>query len=268
MGAAMPEYFHIDIAIPGRTASENNLSLEQVLNRIAKPYRLGKSVLVDGYEFPAAQVNRFKIRRTSDKVEPEKLMASMDVSSFANAFASFAKIGTSLQSGEDVTDDLLLQADQKIKESGEEPVPASPVFARIDSKKLFVVTSFAPEFDQNFDAIHRASSAFGIAAVRVDKEISSDAIIDRIQHHLLDAAFVVADLTQARPNVYYEIGYFDALLRARQVRSADHLLLVAKNIEVDAHFDLRHRGIEQYDNPYSLMTKVEEWLEHRGLTRK
>lgn len=75
---------------------------------------------------------------------------------------------------------------------------------------------------------------------------------------------MIADLSQARPNVYYELGYFDAICQARGVDAAEHLLLVAQNLQTDAHFDIRHRGIETYDNPYSLMKLVEVWLSSHG----
>jgi len=67
-------------------------------------------------------------------------------------------------------------------------------------------------------------------------------------------------LTQARPNVYYEIGYLDAICEARGTDPSEILLLVAQSIEQDAHFDIKHRGIEKYDNPYSLMKLVDRWI--------
>ena len=262
------QFYHIDVASPDRSASENNADLAHVLNVIAVPYRLNRPFHVDGYEFRPNLVTRFKIRRTDARIEMNDVMSQLDLSSIGSAFSSLIVAGTRLQEGLDVTDDILIYADQLISESGKSPEPCSPVFDRTNPHHVFLVTSFSKELDQNFEAIDRACKSFGLKAIRVDKEMSSDSIIDRIQRHLLDATYVIADLTQARPNCYYEIGFFDALLIARKASSENHLLLVAQNIAEDAHFDLKHRGIEQYDNPFTLLSVVEAWFTARGLARR
>lgn len=145
--------------------------------------------------------------------------------------------------------------------------PTSPVFEPTEADRVFVISSFAPELNQNVDAIKEACKDYGLEAIRVDQQISSESIIRRIHDNLLKASYVIADLTHARPNCYYEIGFFDALLLARQVSSESHLLLVAQDISTDAHFDLRHRGIQQYDNAFTLMRTVQQWFHERGLKK-
>ena len=260
-------FYHVNVASPERASVENNLSLQEILARIAVPLKLRKPFLVDGYQFDPIYITRIKVRRTQRPIKMEELMSGLDLSSVGSALSSVLKIGTVMQEGEDVTNDILLQAEQSIAQQGLAPEPPSPVFARTDPKKVFIVSSFSSRLSQNFDAIFRACANYNLTAVRVDKEMSSDSIIDRIQRHLLESTYVIADLTDARPNVYYEIGYFDAILFARRVKSETHLLLIAQDIQSDAHFDLRHRGIEKYDNPYTLMTVVEKWLDKRGLPR-
>jgi len=265
---AESQYYHVDLESPDRTASENNIELERVVNDIAVPFRLNRPFHIDGYEFRANLVTRLKIRRTNTPIEINEVMSQLDLSSISNAFSSLMSAGTRLQEGVDVTEDILVYADQVILKSGETAEPHSPIFDRTNPKNVFVVTSFSKELEQNFDAIDRACKAFGLHAIRVDKEMSSESIIERIQRHLLDATYVIADLTQARPNCYYEIGFFDALLIARKASSKNHLLLVAQNIAEDAHFDLKHRGIEQYNNPFTLLGIVEAWFDSRGLTKR
>lgn len=261
-------YYHIDVATADRTASENNVDIEHVLKDVAMPHRLKRPFHVDGYEFHPHLVTRFKVRRTESPIELSKALSDLDLSSFGNAFSSLIAAGSRLQDGVDVTDDIFVSADQLISESGETAEPSSPIFDRTDPQRVFVVTSFSEELKQNFDAINRTCTEFGLNAIRVDNEISSESIVDRIQQHLLEATYVIADLTHARPNCYYEIGFFDALLIARNASSRNHLLLVAQNIIEDAHFDLKHRGIEEYDNPYTLMEVVEGWLTARGLSKR
>lgn len=57
------------------------------------------------------------------------------------------------------------------------------------------------------DAIKEAAHRCGITAERVDEPASSERITDRILQSIRRAEFVIVDLTQSRPNVYYEAGY-------------------------------------------------------------
>jgi len=262
------EYFHVDIkTTDGKTQSSYDLSFENVVRNVAVPYRLNMSFMVDGFDVNPAYVSRFKIRRSDEPVNQMSALANMDTSSFSGAISSILGVGARLQMGEDLTADILLIADDIIQKQGLEPLPRSRVFRPVDEKMVFIVTSFSSQLNKNYDAIRRASESFSLTATRVDKKISSESIPDRIIGHLLECNYVIADLTEARPNVYYEIGYFDGILEARGASSEDHLLLVAQDIASDAHFDLKHRGIQTYKDPFGLMEIVENWFTQHGLKK-
>jgi hypothetical protein len=258
-----PAFFHLDVTGPDKSKAATNLSVDELLTKYAIPHRLNASYRVDGYEFNAPYVTRFKVRRTREPLERDKLMNELDLSSFGAAFKSFARVGTLMEQGEDVTDEVLFAADQMIQEQGLSPAASPQLLAAPTTGKVFVVSSFSENLNKSFEAIKRACDSLSFSAVRADKEISSGAIVERVQQHLLDATYVIADLSEARPNVYYEVGFFDAILHARQASTDQHLLLVAKNIQVDAHFDLRHRGIQEYGDAFDLMSIVERWLKER-----
>jgi hypothetical protein len=67
------------------------------------------------------------------------------------------------------------------------------------------------QLDDVHDAIKDAASSVGLLAERVDEPASNDRITDRILDSLKSAEFVIADLTHAKPNVYYEAGFAHAL---------------------------------------------------------
>ncbi|MFT3776579.1 MAG: hypothetical protein QM820_65400 [Minicystis sp.] len=194
---------------------------------------------------------------------PAQALKSVDLSSFTAAIVTLAAAGQQMNGAEDVTDDVLIQADQIITSEGLKAEPVSTLDTAVHHNKAFVVMSFAPEVRESFEAMKEACEKLGIKAVRVDQEISSGPIMDRIVGHLKEAKYVIADLTGARPNVYYEIGYFDALCEARGVDPSAHMLFVTKDIASDVHFDLRHRGVEQYASTFALMRIVEKWLQQR-----
>lgn len=76
---------------------------------------------------------------------------------------------------------------------------------------IMPMTSGRHEFDDVHDAIKEAATRCGIQAERVDEPQSTDRITDRILESLRQAEYVIADLTEAKPNVYFEAGYAHAL---------------------------------------------------------
>jgi hypothetical protein len=48
---------------------------------------------------------------------------------------------------------------------------------------------------------------FGFDAERIDETISLERIIPRIETGIRKSAFVIADVSDASPNVFYEVGY-------------------------------------------------------------
>jgi hypothetical protein len=69
------------------------------------------------------------------------------------------------------------------------------------------MTGARGDLDDVLDAIKEAAHRCGVQAERIDEPASTDRITDRIIESIQRAQFVIADLTDARPNVYYEAGY-------------------------------------------------------------
>jgi hypothetical protein len=67
------------------------------------------------------------------------------------------------------------------------------------------------DFDDVHDAIKEAAQRCGIQAERVDEPHSTERITDRILESIRRAEYVICDLTEAKPNVYFEAGYAHAL---------------------------------------------------------
>jgi hypothetical protein len=78
---------------------------------------------------------------------------------------------------------------------------------------VFVVMSFHPEFDELFIAYSEVCKELGFKAVRTDKDLSLEKIVPRILKGIRHAAFVIADVTESSPNVFYEIGFAEGLGR-------------------------------------------------------
>lgn len=79
---------------------------------------------------------------------------------------------------------------------------------------VFIAMPINPDdaqLEDVLDAIKDAASRCSLLAERVDEVHSSERITDRILESIRKAEFVVADLTGARPNVFYEAGYAQGL---------------------------------------------------------
>jgi len=90
------------------------------------------------------------------------------------------------------------------------PAVAETTGAAVQKGYVFIAMPMAGSeaaYDDVHDAIKDAARSCGLHAERVDEVQSNDRITDRLLESIRKAEFVVADLTDARPNVFYEAGY-------------------------------------------------------------
>jgi len=78
---------------------------------------------------------------------------------------------------------------------------------------VFIIMSFKKEFDGLYNVYKEVCKSFGFNAVRTDKVYSLDKILPRILQGIRHSAFVIADVTETSPNVFYEIGFAEGLGR-------------------------------------------------------
>lgn len=64
-----------------------------------------------------------------------------------------------------------------------------------------------PEYEDVLGSIKRSALECGLRAERVDELQSNERITDNLLNCILKAEYVVADLTNLRPNVFYEAGF-------------------------------------------------------------
>src|SRR5438105_9690132 len=91
-------------------------------------------------------------------------------------------------------------------------------------------------FDSGFDDIYKfgikgAAEDADAYAERIDEQIFSEGILDRVFNQINKADVIVADMTGRNPNVFYEVGYAHALGK---------IVLLLTQQGDDIPFDLKH----------------------------
>ncbi|WP_167317499.1 nucleoside 2-deoxyribosyltransferase [Prosthecochloris aestuarii] len=133
------------------------------------------------------------------------------------------------------------------------------------SRDVFVIMSFEEEdhLKDYMAAVKAVCKGAGFEAVRTDTRPAPNAhqIIDSIHEHIQACGFVIADLTNERPNVYYEIGYAMGLNKK--------LILTSKK-DGKVHFDLQGYNRIEWSGSENLKEQlkpiVEEFARSFGLS--
>jgi hypothetical protein len=83
----------------------------------------------------------------------------------------------------------------------------------ITPHRVFSVMPFTPEFRDVFGSYREVCEEFSFEALRTDAVETDDRIMQRIIDGIRTAAFVIADVSELRPNVFYELGFAQGLGR-------------------------------------------------------
>src|SRR5689334_16538674 len=112
---------------------------------------------------------------------------------------------------------------------------------------IFVLMPFDSAFDDIYKfGIKGASDDVGAYAERVDEQIFSEGILDRIFNQISKADVIVADMTGRNPNVFYEVGYAHALGK---------VVILLTQTAKDIPFDLKHRQHTVYGGKIAALRK-------------
>lgn len=76
--------------------------------------------------------------------------------------------------------------------------------------EIFVIQPFGKESEAVYDLISSAAAKAGVTAVRADSLTHTGSIVQGILSAIQEAPLLVADVTQANPNVMYEVGFAQA----------------------------------------------------------
>lgn len=124
---------------------------------------------------------------------------------------------------------------------------------------VFVLMPFSEAFDDIYQlGIKPACVDAGTYCERLDEQIFSESMLERIYNQISKADIIVADMSGRNPNVFYEVGYAHAL--------GKRVVLLTQNAD-DIPFDLKHYPHIVYkgkiiDLKEELRKKVQWMAEH------
>ncbi|SUB63550.1 Uncharacterised protein [Plesiomonas shigelloides] len=122
----------------------------------------------------------------------------------------------------------------------------------------FVIMPFSPEFNDIYKlGIKEAAKECGVLAERLDEQMFSEGMLERIYRQIDTADFIIADLSTRNANVFYELGYAHA--------KGKTCILLTKDVD-DIPFDLKHKRHIVYNGSISLLKdeliKNIEWAKY------
>lgn len=118
--------------------------------------------------------------------------------------------------------------------------------------KAFVIMPFKSPFNEFYEKIiKKVCSDLNIEVKRGDEIISTNVAMQDIIQDINYSNFIIAEVSEANPNVYYELGYAHAL-------NKPVILLAKKNTKIP--FDISHYRVIYYDDNIIFRDELENKL--------
>lgn len=110
----------------------------------------------------------------------------------------------------------------------------------IEKNRCFMLMPFSTEFDYIYGMIKKDLNDNGLICNRADEISGSKPILNKILTEILKSRYIIADLTDYNPNVFYELGI------AHSFKDAQNILMI-KQKSSKIPFDLTHLTYIEYE---------------------
>lgn len=121
-------------------------------------------------------------------------------------------------------------------------------------ENVFIAMSFDESMKDTREAIESVIKRCGYNPIIIDEKQHNNEIIPEIFFEIKRSKFIIADLTQHKPGVYYEAGYGKAL-------NKEIILSCRSDDFSNVHFDLEQQNIIKWENKSELEVKLEKRIE-------
>jgi len=135
--------------------------------------------------------------------------------------------------------------DESKKDESKYLIPANPIWKNrnfdVEIDRCFVIMPF--KIDKNLHLIYngyikKIIESFDLKCIRADDIFKHEMIMENIWEQICISKFIIGDLTDKNPNVFYELGMAHTL--------GKRVILITQNDD-DVPFDLRHLRYIKYE---------------------
>jgi len=125
----------------------------------------------------------------------------------------------------------------------------------VEKNRCFFLMPFSHDFDIVYGKTKKFLNENGFVCNRADEISGSTPIISKILTEIMKSQYIIVDITNSNPNVYYELGIAHTLKEARNV-------LLIKRKDYKAPFDISHLTYIEYDpsNILLLISTIHDFI--------
>jgi hypothetical protein len=128
------------------------------------------------------------------------------------------------------------------------------------SRLVVAIMSYAdrPDLNDAYYTMQQVAADLGYECLRVTEENTEGRILPEILERIRRSAFVIVDLTELRPNVFYELGYADGLSKR---------VIVTARKDTELPFDVKDIPTIFWEGQSQLREGLKKRIEHVVKTR-
>lgn len=110
----------------------------------------------------------------------------------------------------------------------------------VQKNKCFMIMPFDEKFNCVYATIKETAEKNQVICIRADEMNGSQPIVNKIIKGILESQYIIVDITDAKPNVFYELGIAHSFRDARNI-------LIIKQRDTQYPFDISHLPYQEYD---------------------
>ena len=125
----------------------------------------------------------------------------------------------------------------------------------VEKNKCFMIMPFDDKFNYIYGIIKEEADKNGVICQRADEMNGLQPIVNKIIRGILESQYIIVDITDDKPNVFYELGISHSFRDARNI-------LILKQKDTKCPFDITHLPYKEYDskNPYQLKSIITNFI--------
>lgn len=242
-------------------------NFDQTLKSAIKKIRSSSNVVIIGYDDPGDYEDAFQLILDTLWSQNKKIfynIMELTLTGFINWDKGKTDLSKILQNLEKLNMPLSqlenlrilneLKVQPKQPNDTEKQIEFKQSTVKVNEKLCFIIMPYTDKLNPIYENIIKpVIKDLKLECLRADEIFTSKSIIEDIWNNIKKARFIIADLTDRNPNVFYELGLAHALNK--------EVILLTQDIN-DVPFDLRHLRFIVYQDSIAGADKLKSDLKN------